>query len=82
VRRAYGTPERQAEPPYFGWLSTDLSAVYPTTLDLALHVHTRPIGQRPFLEGEPTEHLLAIEQREGITLDRVREINGLLLHQS
>jgi hypothetical protein len=73
--------DRASEPPYFGWLSTDLAAVYPTTLNLALNVHTRPIGQRPFLEVEPTEHPLAVEQRDGITLDRVREINALMRHQ-
>jgi hypothetical protein len=56
--------------------------VYPTTLNLALNVHTRPIGQRPFLEVEPTDHPLAVEQREGITLDRVREINALMRHPS
>lgn len=77
----WDSPERQSEPPYFGWLSTDLAAVYPTTLNLALNVHTRPIGQRPFLEVEPTDHPLAIEQRDGITLDRVREINALMRHQ-
>ncbi len=79
---AWESPDRASEPPYFGWLSTDLAAVYPTTLNLALNVHTRPIGQRPFLEVEPTDHPLAIEQREGISLDRVREINALMRHQS
>lgn len=60
---AWDSPDRASEPPYFGWLSTDLAAVYPTTLNLALNVHTRPIGQRPFFEVEPTEHPLAVEQR-------------------
>jgi hypothetical protein len=78
--RMWDSPGRETEPPYFGWLSTDLVAVYPSTLNLALNVHTRPIGQRPFLEVEPTDHPLAVEQREGITLDRVREINGLMRH--
>ena len=77
----WDSPDRASEPPYFGWLSTDLAVVYPTTLNLALNVHTREIGQRPFLEVEPTDHPLAIEQREGITLDRVREINARMRHQ-
>ena len=72
---------REAEAPFFGWLSTSLP-LYPETLSLKTHVHTRPIGQRPFIELEPTDNPLAIEQREGITMERVREIAEELLHQS
>lgn len=70
---------RESEPPFFGWLSTALPQ-YPETLNLKTHVHTRPIGQRPFIELEPTDHPLAVEQRLGITMDRVREIAEALLH--
>jgi hypothetical protein len=73
--------DRASEPPFFGWLSNDLTAVYPTTLNLKLNVHTRIIGIRPILELERTEHPMAIEQRVGITLDRVREINALVRHR-
>jgi hypothetical protein len=73
------TPGREAEKPYFGWLTTDLP-VYPATLNLKTHVHTRPVGERPFVELEPTDHPLAVEQRTGITLDRVREIAAAVLH--
>jgi hypothetical protein len=31
-------------------------------------------------ELEPTDHPLAVEQREGITIQRVREFAELLLH--
>lgn len=76
----WDTPGREAEEPYFGWLTTDLP-VYPTaTLNLKTHVHTRPVGERPFIELEPTDHPLAVEQRTGITLDRVREIAAAILH--
>ncbi|MFK8845229.1 DUF2199 domain-containing protein [Streptomyces sp. Ac-502] len=44
------------------------------------HVHTRPVGQLPFIELEPTDHPLAVEQRHGITLDRVRDIEAAVLH--
>ncbi|MYT68120.1 DUF2199 domain-containing protein [Streptomyces sp. SID8367] len=77
----WDTPGREAEQPYFGWLTTDLS-LYPTTLNLKTHVHTRPVGERPFVELEPTDHPLAVEQRTGITLDRVREIATAVLHPS
>lgn len=71
----------QSEPPYFGWLCTALP-LYPSTLHLNLktHVHTRPLGQRPFVELELTDQPLAVEQRQGITMARVREIVEALVH--
>ncbi len=72
-------PGREHEPPYFGWLCTSLP-LYPDSLHLETHVHTRPIGQRPFVELEPTDHPLSVEQRRGITMERVREIAEALLH--
>jgi hypothetical protein len=75
------TPGRESEPPYFGWLSTALPC-YPDTLNLKTHVHTRPVGERPFIELEPTDHPLAVEQRNGITMARVREIVECALHES
>ena len=70
---------RESEPPFFGWLSTSLPC-YPDTLHLKTNVHTRPVGERPFVELEPTDHPLAIEQREGITMKRVQEIAEEVLH--
>jgi len=70
---------RESEPPYFGWLSTQLSP-YPDTVNLKLNVHTRPVGERPFIELEPTDHPLAVEQRNGITMQRVREIAESIEH--
>ncbi|MFV5995502.1 DUF2199 domain-containing protein [Streptomyces sp. NPDC056231] len=78
----WDTTGREAEEPYFGWLTTDLSAYSPTTLNLKTYVHTRPVGERPFVELEPTDHPLAVEQRTGITRDRVREIAAAVLHPS
>ncbi len=57
---------RESEPPYFGWLSTSLSA-YPDTLHLKTTVQTGGFGRRPRVDLEPTDHSLAIEQRNGIT---------------
>lgn len=56
------------------------SDLCPSTINLKTNVHTRPIGERPLVELEPTEHPLAVEQRTGITRDRVREIAEALLH--
>jgi hypothetical protein len=74
------TPGRESEPPYFGWLSTHLPIYSLTTLNLKTHVHTRAIGERPLIELEPTDHPLAVEQRDGITRARVEQIADILLH--
>ena len=71
---------RESEPPFFGWLCTSLP-LYPETLHLKTHVHTRRLDERPFIELEPTDHPLAIEQREGITMARVQEMAEALLHR-
>jgi hypothetical protein len=72
-------PERSSEPPYFGWLSSQIPG-YPDTLNLKTMVHTQPVGERPLIELEPTDHPLALEQRDGITWQRVREIAETVLH--
>jgi hypothetical protein len=73
-------PRRVDEPSYFGWLSTVLPLYEPTTLNLATRVHSQPVGTRPTVELEPTDHPLAVEQRTGITVARVQEIAERLLH--
>ena len=70
---------RISEPPYFGWLCNSVPG-YPDSLHLKTRVHTRALGQRPFVELEPTDHPLAVEQRDGITWDRVREIAEMMYH--
>ncbi|OEZ97268.1 hypothetical protein JAB9_24120 [Janthinobacterium sp. HH107] len=67
--------------PFFGWLSTQLP-VYPATLNLKTRVHLRDNGMRPYLELEPTGHPLAVEQRDGITAERVAELYVRLVHDA
>ncbi len=74
------SPDRAADPPYAGLVANDLTVGYRATLNLKLIVQTRDPGQRPNFELEPADHQLAIDQRNGISIDRVREINSLLLH--
>jgi hypothetical protein len=73
------TEGRESEPPYFGWLSNNLH-LYPDTTNLKTQVHTQPVGFVPTIELEPTEHPLVVEQGNGITLARVKEIAALILH--
>jgi hypothetical protein len=73
---------RENDPPMFGWLSTELSTYEPSTLSLKTVVRTQPVGLRPLIELEPTDHPLAIEQRDGITIARVQSLAEQLLHGS
>lgn len=56
--------------PFFGWLCTHIDFYTEETLLLKTRAHFRGGGQRPFIELEPTDHPLAREQRNGISLDR------------
>jgi hypothetical protein len=65
--------------PWFGWFSNRLTG-YPDTVNLKCWVHPQPDRQRPLIELEATDHPLAVEQREGITVDRVMELFALNGH--
>ncbi|MBX3259588.1 MAG: DUF2199 domain-containing protein [Labilithrix sp.] len=71
-------PERVGDA-YFGWLCSSIS-VYPSTVHLKTIVRSRAVGRVPSIELQECEHPLYAEQREGVTVDRVREIAHLLLH--
>ncbi len=71
---------RDDEPPIFGWLCNRIP-IYPETNSLKTNLHLRNDGIRPAIELEPTDHPLAVEQRNGISLDRVQEIIAALSHR-
>jgi hypothetical protein len=59
--------------PYFGWLSVPIPT-YPDSMNLKTHAHLRDNGIRPLIELEPTDHPLAIEQRNGVGEARIQEL--------
>ena len=67
------------EAPYFAWLCNRLPG-YPDTFALKTNLHLVPGGKRPRLELEPTEHPLAVDQRDGIELDALVQRLGDHLH--
>ncbi len=67
------TAGREAEPPYFGWLSNPIPG-YERTLNLALGVHTQPVGTKPLLRLKEQDHPLYRDQVEGISWDRACEL--------
>jgi hypothetical protein len=69
----YETMRRSHIGPFFGWLCTRLP-IYPDTMHLKTTVHLRDNQIRPRIELEHTEHSLAVDQRDGISLHRALEI--------
>lgn len=80
VIEVWDDPARVDEDPYFGWLSNALPG-YPETLNLALDVVTSSLDLRPEFVLHEADHPLVLEQRNGITSARVREIAELNLHE-
>jgi hypothetical protein len=56
--------------PFFGWLSTTLTCYEEDSFGLKTMAHFRGKGIRPYIEVEPTNHPLALDQQNGITLNR------------
>jgi hypothetical protein len=75
------TPGRETAPPMFGWLATELPTFAEPTVNVRTLVHTQPVGVRPHIEVEPTEHPLAVEQTTGITWDGLEQRVERLLRQ-
>jgi hypothetical protein len=71
--------DRDSGESFFGWLCSAVPGYLDTQL-LKTMVRVRPWPTRPFVELEPTDHQLAIEQREGITVARAREIAERIMH--
>ena len=72
IRAQWDSPGRESQEPAFGWLYPP--PTYEPIIPLKTRIHTRPLGLRPWVELEPTDHPLAIEQRDGIRYDRIARI--------
>ena len=77
--RLFGEDPPEDEGPYFGWLCNDVPG-YDFPAHLRLHVHLQAGDQRPRLELEPSDHPLALHQRDGIPLDDLVERLRPFLH--
>lgn len=66
---------------FFGWLCNALPE-YPDTMFLKARLHVRPYPLRPRVELEPTEHPLAVDQREGVPHERAIALAERLLHRA
>jgi hypothetical protein len=73
ILELWDTTSVESEPPRFGWLSTWIAG-YPEPVGVKCNIFIRPGTLRPRIVLEPTDYQLAVEQRGGITIDRVKEI--------
>jgi hypothetical protein len=80
VSEHWDDPARTTIRPHFGWFCTQIPG-YPDTAFLKARVHQRAVGMRPSVELEATDHPLAIDQRNGIELERLKEIVLSLMHE-
>jgi hypothetical protein len=60
--------------PFSGWLCTRIKFYPQDTLGLKTRAHFRSGNLRPLIELEPTDHPLAVDQRDGISLTKAWEI--------
>lgn len=75
----YDAEVRSDVGPFFGWLNTYIKP-YPDTVNLKTRAHLRDHFEPPYIELEPTDHPLAVEQREGISKARAVELFTLMMH--
>jgi hypothetical protein len=80
IAKHWDDSHREKIGPHFGWLCSNIPG-YPETVFLKTEVHQRPIGLRPLVKLEPTEHPLAVDQRDGIELARLTDLVAPLLHE-
>jgi hypothetical protein len=71
---------REAEPVFDGYLNSVIEP-YGDTYNLLVEVRTQAVGVRPNFVVKDVEHPLAIEQREGISRERVQEIAEMMWHR-
>jgi hypothetical protein len=71
---------RENQPAFPGWLNTELP-LFGNTINLEVSVQTLRVGRRPQFTGVDESLPLAIEQRNGITVERVEEIAELMVHE-
>ncbi|GAB4394873.1 MAG: DUF2199 domain-containing protein [Kiloniellaceae bacterium] len=78
-RDYFGKDQRSHVGPFFGWLNAWLKP-YPSTVNLKTMLHLRDDGLRPYIEIEPSDHPLSVEQRTGISIERLSEIYSIMMH--
>lgn len=66
--------------PFHGYLSADYNAYHDSCDGLQIRVHPRN-DLRPYLQIKPGTHVMADEQENGISIDRLAEIYAVMAHK-
>jgi hypothetical protein len=72
--------KRIKEQPYFGWLQSHIPT-YENTINIKTRAFEQKVGYIPEIEVLEDSHPLTIDQTNGITLERAKEIVGTILQQ-
>jgi hypothetical protein len=72
--------DRASDSPYFGWLCSPIRP-YPNCIHLKLSVQSRQPGLTPLFTVVSSDHALAHDQQNGITIKRWHQIAHQLLHE-
>jgi hypothetical protein len=67
--KLFDDSSREPNTSFFGWLCSSIPG-YPDTALLKTRIHIQPWPTRPLVELEPTDHPLAVDWRNGITVKR------------
>ncbi len=70
---------QEKEPPFFGWLNHTPPG-YPREEPYTAMLFLRPMPLRPAIVLETSDHPLSMEQRHGISIERLKEIVETVLH--
>ena len=66
--------------PFFGWHCCDFAVYEKECTNLETQIYLRDNGIRPLIKIKPTDHPLAVEQKNGMTRDRLIQIYEQMLH--
>jgi hypothetical protein len=76
----WSTAGRELEPAFKGYLDSELF-IFGDTINLEVMVQTQVVGRRPHFTVIDSEHALARDQRDGMSMERVVEIAEMILHR-
>lgn len=66
--------------PFVGWHCCDFAVYEKECTSLEAQIYLRDNGIRPSIKIKPTDHPLAVEQKNGITRDRLIQIYEQMMH--
>ena len=70
---------QEKEPPFFCWMDHTPPA-YPDQSPYTAMLFLRPLPLRPAIVLETSDHPLSVEQRHGISVERLKEIVEMVIH--